>query len=32
MVTHSEIKEVDLNPLIITNDNQVLTVDIRIKL
>ncbi len=32
MVNHSEIKEVDLNPLIVTNDNQVLTVDIRIKL
>jgi len=32
MVNHKEIKEVDLNPLIITNDDKILAVDVRIKL
>ncbi len=31
MVNHKEISEVDLNPLLITNDNQVYAVDVRIK-
>ena len=32
MVNHKEITEVDLNPLIITNDDKILAVDVRIKL
>ncbi|QQS35125.1 MAG: acetate--CoA ligase family protein [Ignavibacteriales bacterium] len=31
MVNHKEISEVDLNPLLVTNDNQVYAVDVRIK-
>lgn len=31
MLNHSEIKEVDLNPLIVTDDNKIFAVDIRIK-
>ena len=32
MVNHKEITEVDLNPLIITDDDKILAVDVRIKL
>lgn len=31
MVNHKEIKEVDLNPLLITSDNKIMAVDVRIK-
>ena len=31
MVNHSEITEIDLNPLLITSDNEILAVDVRIK-
>ncbi|WP_337873308.1 acetate--CoA ligase family protein [Ignavibacterium sp.] len=31
MLNHQEIKEVDLNPLLITQDNKIFAVDIRIK-
>lgn len=31
MVNHKEITEVDLNPLLITSDNKIFTVDVRIK-
>ncbi|MFN3695112.1 MAG: acetate--CoA ligase family protein, partial [Ignavibacterium sp.] len=31
MLNHPEIKEVDLNPLIVTDDNKIFAVDIRIK-
>ena len=32
IANHKEITEVDLNPLIITNDDKILAVDVRIKL
>jgi acetyltransferase len=31
MLNHPEIKEVDLNPLLVTNDNKIFAVDVRIK-
>ena len=31
MINHTEITEVDLNPLLITNDNKIFAVDVRIK-
>ncbi len=31
VINHPEIKEVDLNPLLVTNDNKIFAVDIRIK-
>ena len=31
IVNHSEITEVDLNPLLITSDNKIFAVDVRIK-
>ena len=31
MVNHKEITEVDLNPLLITSDNEIFAVDVRIK-
>jgi acetate---CoA ligase (ADP-forming) len=31
MVNHSEITEVDLNPLLVTSDNKIFAVDVRIK-
>ena len=31
MVNHKEITEVDLNPLLVTTDNQIFAVDVRIK-
>ena len=31
MVNHKEITEVDLNPLLVTSDNKIFAVDVRIK-
>lgn len=31
ILNHTEIKEVDLNPLLVTNDNKIFAVDVRIK-